>query len=156
MLLFFREPFTFDEFLNNKFSAKYFRGSWWSNTELLIKDDFGNLVTWNVVDQTCKQSHYASNTAYNFVRNSRYVLYEQRELSVYHYIIAKILVSKDTIDVVSDTAQFVSFAPGSSQYLLFKDKVESVWRHSFLAIYTILDRYFSAKLALIHDIFKCF
>jgi len=98
------EPFSFDEFLNNKFSAKYFRGSWWSNNELLIKDESGNLVTWNVVDQT-----------------------------------SKILVSKDTIDVVSDTAQFVSFAPGSSQYLLFKDKVNSVWRHSFTAIYTILD-----------------
>ena len=50
----YREPFSFDEFLNNKFSAKYFRGSWWSNNELLIKDESGNLVTWNVVDQTCK------------------------------------------------------------------------------------------------------
>ena len=50
----YREPFSFDEFLNNKFSAKYFSGSWWSNNELLIKDESGNLVTWNVVDQTCK------------------------------------------------------------------------------------------------------
>ena len=70
----FREPFTFDEFLNNKFSAKYFRGSWWSNTELLIKDDFGNLVTWNVVDQTCKQSHYAANTISDFVLDFIYIV----------------------------------------------------------------------------------
>ena len=75
MLLFFREPFTFDEFLNNKFSAKYFRGSWWSNTELLIKDDFGNLVTWNVVDQTCKQFHYAANTVSILISFTFYWLY---------------------------------------------------------------------------------
>ena len=51
-MFFGREPFTFEEFLSNEYSARSFRGSWWSNTELLVKDDFGNLVTWNVTDQT--------------------------------------------------------------------------------------------------------
>ena len=53
-ILYVREPFTFEEFLGNKFSARRFSGTWWSNTELLVKDDEGNLVTWNVTDQTSK------------------------------------------------------------------------------------------------------
>ena len=52
----------------------------------------------------------------------------------------KILVAKDIISIVSPTAQFVSFAPGSSQFLLFKDDIQHVWRHSFKAKYTVLDR----------------
>ena len=53
-----REPFTFDEFLDNTYAAKTFRGEWWSNTELLVKDEFGNLITWNVSDQTSKSKIY--------------------------------------------------------------------------------------------------
>ena len=73
----------------------------------------------------------------NIILKSRYSLTN----AIHQYVLtAKILVSKETIDVVSATAQFVSFAPGSSQYLLFKDEIRPVWRHSFTAIYTILDR----------------
>ena len=60
-----REPFTFDEFLDNTYSAKTFRGEWWSNTELLVKDEFGNLITWNVSDQTSRSKIYEEITIFS-------------------------------------------------------------------------------------------
>ncbi len=32
------DAITFDEFLTGEFSAKFFNGSWWSDTELQWKD----------------------------------------------------------------------------------------------------------------------
>ena len=50
-----------------------------------------------------------------------------------------ILVGADTVGQVSKTAQFVDFAPKDNSKLLFYDNKKSVWRHSFLANYLILD-----------------
>ena len=50
-----------------------------------------------------------------------------------------ILVGADTVGQVSKTAQFVDFAPKDKSMLLFYDNKKSVWRHSFLANYLILD-----------------
>ena len=47
----YRSPFTFDEFLDGTFRPRSFTGSWWSNTELLIKDREGNLITWDIITQ---------------------------------------------------------------------------------------------------------
>jgi len=39
---------TFEEFISRTYAAKYFNGSWWSDTELQWKDKGGNLVTWDI------------------------------------------------------------------------------------------------------------
>lgn len=49
-----------------------------------------------------------------------------------------LLVSSDTVGLVSSSATFIAFGKNKS-LLLFKDDVESVWRHSFLAQYFVLD-----------------
>jgi len=41
------DAISFDDFISRSFSAKYFNGSWWSDTELQWKDKDGNLVTWD-------------------------------------------------------------------------------------------------------------
>ena len=48
------------------------------------------------------------------------------------------LVSSETVSLVSSSASFVAFGK-TKNLLLFKDKTERVWRHSFLAQYYVLD-----------------
>ena len=51
---------------------------------------------------------------------------------------SKILVASDTVGMVSSSASFVAFGKSPS-LLLFRDGKESVWRHSFLAKYIVLN-----------------
>ena len=51
---------------------------------------------------------------------------------------SSVLVSSDTVGLVSSSASFIAFGQTKS-LLLFKDNIESVWRHSFLAQYFVLD-----------------
>ena len=48
------------------------------------------------------------------------------------------LVSSELVGLVSSSATFVAFGE-SERYLLFYDDKDSVWRHSFLAKYVVLD-----------------
>ena len=59
-----------------------------------------------------------------------------------------LLVSSDTVGLVSSSATFIAFGGQTKSLLLFKDQVESVWRHSFLAQYFVLDVTKNETLAL--------
>ena len=50
----------------------------------------------------------------------------------------KILVASETVGMVSYSASVVAFGKSAS-LLLFSDSKESVWRHSFLAKYIVLN-----------------
>lgn len=108
------EPITFEEFLSGAFRAKYFNGSWSSDTEIQWKDALGNLVAWNV---------------------------ETEETTV--------IVSSDLLDDFQGSSSFKGYAPNSDSLLLFTSHKESVWRHSFLAVYSVFDSAADKTYALV-------
>lgn len=141
------DAITFEDFLSGEFTAKFFNGSWWSDTELQWKDQAGNLVSWNIeshettviVSQDLLASVSEGAQFVGFSPDNRLILFSYDVRPVWRhsytakYLVLDTVANKSTqVTAVGggDTLQYCAWVPNTdnNNTLLYVYQNNIYWR----------------------------